>query len=126
MYVKIQEDISDRYLLIEANEVEASNVKVGMPYTDYVKNIIPVLIEYNELDNIQRGVGVTLRTIFGTPDFPSTKAVTSYTIAECKDVNENTADFACQVKGVKVNGKCYVTCGNIYIMNDKGHTIQKL
>ena len=30
------------------------------------------------------------------------------------------------IKGVKVNGKYYVTCGAVYIMNDKGQTIQRI
>lgn len=124
MYAKIQKDTTNIYILIESDEIELSNQTAPMPYSDYVRNFLPCLLDYDEEFNVRNHVGETLRYIFGCPDFPNTIAATTLSIGDCKC--DEFVECSCAIKGVKVNGKYYVTCGAIYIMNDKGQTIQKI
>lgn len=124
MYAKIQKDMSDIYILIESDEIELSNQTAPMLSGEYYRNFLPCLLDYDETFNVKNHVGETLRYIFGNVDFSNTIPATNLSIGDCKC--DEFAECSCSIKGVKVNGKYYVTCGAVYIMNDKGQTIQKI
>lgn len=125
MYAKIQKDMSCNYILIESNDIELCFSTIKSNYEDYVRNFLFCLLCYDEETNNRHHIGKQLQEIFGVCDWSSLKPATNWCLYDCKEV---PMDFncSCDIKGVKVNGTCYVTCGNIYIMNDKGQTIQKI
>ena len=125
MYAKIQKDMSCNYILIESNDIELSFSTIKTNYENYVRNILPCLIAYNEEENIRNKVYEHLQTIFNCTDWLNVKPATNLCLYDCKE-NNIELNCNCDVKGIKVDGTYYVTCGNIYIMNDKGQTIQKI
>ena len=125
MYAKIQKDMSSNYILIESNDIELSFSTIKSNYENYVRNILPCLICYNEEDNVRNKVYEYLQTIFGNTDWLNVKPATNWCLYDCKEVQMDV-NCNCDIKGIKVNGTYYVTCGNIYIMNDSGQTIQRI
>ena len=131
MYVKIQKDIDRNYLLIETKDAEISTNVINMTFSDYLDKFLPCLLEYDEAFNIQNGVYKNIKFIFGEIDWEKTKAVTTYSLYELKNKKSNDdskpqINCNCEVKGIKVNGVYYITCGRIYIMNENGKTIQSI
>lgn len=125
MYAKIQKDMSCNYILIESNDIELSYSTIKTDYENYVRNILPCLICYNEENNIRKKVYDYIKTIFNGVDCPNIKPSTNWCLYDCQEVPIDI-NCNCDIKGIKVNGTYYITCGNIYIMNDKGQTIQKV
>lgn len=125
MYAKIQKDMSDNYILIESNDIELSFSTIKSNYENYVRNILPCLICYNEEDNVRNKVYEYLEKIFGNTDWLNVKPATNWCLYDCKEAPMDV-NCSCDIKGIKVNGTYYVTCGNIYIMNNSGQTIQRI
>lgn len=126
MYVKIQKDNSENYILLEADNIELSYVKIPTSFKNYCQNLLIYMIDADSSDTSKYAAEV-LETIF--KDVPTGGVVaTCMSVYDCKSKweKEDAADFSCSIKGVRVDGVPYITCGNIYIMNNKGQTIQRI
>lgn len=126
MYAKIQKDNSENYILIQAQNIELSYTKVPTSFKNYCQDVLIYLLD-NDTSGNAKYAADALMSIF--KDVP-TNAVpaTCMSIYDCKSYWEtiDAVDFSCSIKGIKVDDTYYVTCGNIYIMNDSGQTIQRI
>lgn len=123
MYAKIQKDMSDNYLLLEAKQIELRNVRCCIELNEYVDNlIIPLNKEFFEEKPISAKVKQILYDLLPAHTiYDNIKVVTEHSCQEDIVYNANLA-LGC----VLADGVPYITCGNIYILNDKGQTIQKI
>lgn len=125
MYVKIEKDMSGNYLLLEAKQVDMRSISCMMNLTDYINGLVVPLIEdvgLKEQQSLSDEAKKVLKDI--TPPhfiWQNVKPVTDIMCMEDVEYNCN-----CAVKGVIADGICYVTFGNIYILNDNGQTIQRI
>lgn len=126
MYVKIEKDYSDNFLLIEAKEVDMRSSSFMMKLSDYVSGIVIPLCEENwlsEKQNLSKEAREKLPNLF--PEgfiWDNIRPISEY----CNVINENEIECNCCIKGIIADGIGYVTSGRIYILNDKGQTIQKI
>lgn len=125
MYVKIQKDLSDTYILLEATDIELCFFSPNTTYMNYIRNFLSDILAPDVALSVHSDIGEQIKNMFGVVDFLNLRPATNYTFYDCKEGNIEL-DCSCSIKGVKVNGTYYVTCGNIYVMNDKGQTIQKI
>lgn len=125
MYVKIQKDSVDSYLIIEGKNVEFSAEKFGVDFKSYFEKYVPCYLKYNEKANCSDDLSNIQLYLFYNYDWQNTHPVTVYD--EHSKMSEiNAADNQLLISGVVVDGVRYFTCGRIYIMNDSGKTIQSI
>ena len=126
MYVKIEKDYSDNFLLIEAKEIDMRGSSFMMKLSDYVSGIVVPLCEENwlsERHNLSKEAREKLPNLFpGGFIWDNIRPVSEF----CDGIKENEIECNCCIKGVIADGIGYVTSGSIYILNDKGQTIQKI
>lgn len=118
MYIKIEKDFSGDFLLIEGKKVELLNNKIQTKLLEYQDGLLKNLLEYDDVR--AKELAPCLRYIFSHCNWSATP-VTNMTIEDlkCEGVDANVA-----IRGIIVDGVDYVTCGRIYVLNDKGQTIQ--
>ena len=125
MYVKIQKDLTDNYLIIEGKNVEFSTEKFEVDFKDYFEKYVPCYLKYNERANCSDDLGYIQLYLFYSYDWHNTHPVTVYD--EHSKMSEMEAgNKSLMISGVVVDGVRYFTCGRIYIMNDSGKTIQSI
>lgn len=125
MYVKIQKDLTDNYLIVEGKNVEFSTEKFPVDFKDYFEKYVPCYLKYNESDNCSNNLSHLQVYLFYSYDWQNTHPVTVYD--EHLEMSEmDAADNQLLISGVIVDGVRYFTCGRIYIMNDSGKTIQSI
>lgn len=126
MYVKIEKDNSGAYLLIEGKKVEFKKnpVQLNMSWVEYINKLLINFLD-KEPKVYKQEVEEMCNYVFGK-NFPIslTEAVTVQNINDIK--NGDNIDANVFIKGIIVDGIPYLTCGNIYILNDNGQTIQKV
>lgn len=125
MYAKIQKDFSQHYLLIEGKEIELCPSFVNTDSDIYYDGIVSCLQKYDEERNKKFNVSEYLWEIFREYDW-NTKPVTSVEIDMPHREDAISSWAGANIKGIAVDGQRYITCGSIYILNDKGQTIQKV
>ena len=125
MYAKIQKDFSQHYLLIEGKEIELCPSFVNTDSDTYYDGIVSCLQEYDEERNKKFKVSEYLWEIFREYDW-NTKPVTSVEMNMPHREDAISSWNGANIKGIVVDGQRYITCGSIYILNDKGQTIQKV
>lgn len=119
MYIKIEKDFFGDFLLIEGKKVELLNNKIPMTLLEYQDGLLKNLLEYDEVR--ARDLAPHFRYIFSHCNWGATP-VTNMTVEDLKCGERVDANVT--VRGITVDGVDYVTCGRIYILNDKGQTIQ--
>lgn len=125
MYVKIQKDSTDNYLIIEGNNVEFSTEKFAIDFKSYFEKYVQCYLKYNEKDNCSDNLGYIQAYLFYSYDWPNTHPVTVYN--EHSEMPEmEVGNSSLMISGVIVDGIRYFTCGHIYIMNNNGKTIQSV
>lgn len=125
MYVKIQKDLTDNYLIIEGKNVEFSAEKFGVDFKEYFEKYVPCYLKYNEKANCSDDLSNIQLYLFYNYDWQNTHPVTVYN--EHSEMSEiDAADNQLLISGVIVDGVRYFTCGRIFIMNDNGKTIQSI
>ena len=125
MYVKIQKDLTDNYLIIEGKNLEFSTEKFAVDFKDYFEKYVPCYLKYDERSNCSDDLGYIQLYLFYSYDWPNTHPVTVYD--EHSEMSEMEAgNKSLMISGVVVDGVRYFTCGRIYIMNDSGKTIQSI
>lgn len=125
MYVKIQKDLTDNYLIVEGKNVEFSAEKFPVDFKNYFEKYVPCYLKYNEKANCSDNLSNIQLYLFYNYDWQNTHPVTVYD--EHSEMSEiNAADNQLLISGVIVDGVRYFTCGRIYIMNDSGKTIQSI
>ena len=125
MYVKIQKDLTDNYLIIEGKNVEFSTEKFAVDFKDYFEKYVPCYLKYDERSNCSDNLSYIQTYLFYSYDWSNTHPVTVYD--EHLEMPEMYAtDNQLLISGVIVDGVRYFTCGRIYIMNDSGKTIQSI
>lgn len=125
MYVKIQKDLTDNYLIIEGKNVEFSTEKFEVDFKDYFEKYVPCYLKYDERANCSDDLGYIQLYLFYSYDWQNTHPVTVYN-EHSKMPEMDAADNKLFISGVIVDGVRYFTCGRIYIMNDSGKTIQSI
>lgn len=125
MYVKIQKDLTDNYLIIEGKNVEFSTEKFEVDFKDYFEKYVPCYLKYNEHDNCSDDLGYIQFYLFYSYDWQNTHPVTVYD-EHSKMPEMEAGNKSLMISGVVVDGVRYFTCGRIYIMNDSGKTIQSI
>lgn len=125
MYVKIQKDLTDNYLIIEGKNVEFSTEKFEVDFKSYFEKYVPCYLKYDESDNCSDNLSYIQAYLFYNYDWPNTHPVTVYN--EHSNIPEmEVGSNSLMISGVIVDGVRYFTCGHIYIMNDNGKTIQSV
>ena len=125
MYVKIQKDLTDNYLIVEGKNVEFSTEKFPVYFKKKKKKYVPCYLKYNESDNCSDNLGDIQMYLFYNYDWSNTHPVTVYN--EHSEMSEmEVGNSSLMISGVTVDGIRYFTCGHIYIMNDSGKTIQSV
>lgn len=125
MYVKIQKDLTDNYLIIEGKNVEFSTEKFEIDFKSYFEKYVPCYLKYDERANCSDGLSYIQAYLFYNYDWPNTHPVTVYN--EHSEMPEmEIGSNSLMISGVIVDGVRYFTCGHIYIMNDNGKTIQSV
>lgn len=125
MYVKIQKDLTDNYLIIEGKNIEFSTEKFEVNFKEYFEKYVPCYLKYDERDNCSDNLSYIQAFLFYNYDWPNTHPVTVHN--EQFDTPEmDSANQTLMISGVIVDGIRYFTCGHIYIMNDNGKTIQSV
>ena len=126
MYVKIEKDNSDNFLLIEAKEVDMRSSSFMMKLSDYVSGVVIPLFKEDILPEQQCLSKEAKEKLAGI--FPKHFIWDNIRpVSECCDSTDtNTYECNLAIKGVIADGIGYVTSGRIYILNDKGQTIQKI
>lgn len=126
MYIKIEKDNSGVYLFIEGKKVEfrKSPIQLNMSWSEYINNLLINFLD-KEPKVYKQEVEEMCDYVFGR-NFPMslTEAVTLQSINDIK--NGKHIDEKVFIKGIIVDGIPYITCGNIYVLNDNGQTIQKI
>ena len=125
MYVKIQKDLTDKYLIIEGKNVEFSTEKFEVDFKDYFEKYVPCYLKYDERSNCSDNLSYIQAYLFYSYDWQNTHPVTVYN-EHSKMSEMDAADNQLFISGVIVDGVRYFTCGRIYIMNDSGKTIQSI
>ena len=125
MYVKIQKDLTDNYLIVEGKNVEFSTEKFQVDFKDYFEKYVPCYLKYNESDNCSDDLSYIQAYLFYSYDWPNTHPVTVYN-EHSKMSEMEVGNSSLMISGVIVDGIRYFTCGHIYIMNDSGKTIQSI
>lgn len=126
MYAKIQKDYTQHYVIIEGKEIELCPSFIQLDSDTYYGKLVRCLQKYDEELNVKFKISEYLWEIFGEYDW-KTKPVTF--VQTDRPQREDCAGSCWSggnIKGIVVDGKRYITCGNIYILNDKGQTIQKI
>lgn len=138
MYVKIQKDLTDNYLIVEGKNVEFSTEKFPVDFKDYFEKYVPCYLKYNERANCSDNLSNIQLYLFYNYDWSNTHPVTVYEehskMPEVEALNNQilvnneieAAEKKLMISGVIVDGVRYFTCGRIYIMNDSGKTIQSI
>lgn len=125
MYVKIEKDFSGNFFLIEAKEVDMRQVSFNMTLSNYISGLVIPLFKDDTLpeqQSLSKEAKEKLACMF--PKY--------FIWDNIRPVSENceSVDINCEcdltIKGVIADGIGYVTSGRIYILNDKGQTIQKI
>lgn len=125
MYVKIQKDLTDNYLIIEGKNVEFSTEKFEVDFKSYFEKYVPCYLKYNEKSNCSDNLSYIQSYLFYSYDWQNTHPVTVYN--ERSEISEmEVGNSSLMISGVIVDGIRYFTCGHIYIMNDNGKTIQSV
>ena len=125
MYVKIQKDLTDNYLIVEGKNVEFSTEKFAVDFKDYFEKYVPCYLKYDERSNCSDDLSYIQAYLFYSYDWSNTHPVTVYN-EHSKMSEMDAADNQLLISGVVVDGVRYFTCGRIYIMNDSGQTIQSI
>lgn len=126
MYVKIEKDYSDNFLLIEAKEVDMRCVSFNMTLSNYVSGLVIPLFKDDTLPERQMLSKEAMEKL--SCMFPkyfiwdNIRPVSEH----CNQICVDECDCNLTIKGVIADGIGYVTSGRIYILNDKGQTIQKI
>lgn len=125
MYVKIQKDLTNSYLIIEGKNVEFSTEKFAVDFKSYFEKYVPCHLKYNEKANCSDDLSYIQAYLFYSYDWQNTHPVTVYN--ERSEISEmEVGNSSLMISGVIVDGIRYFTCGHIYIMNDNGKTIQSV
>ena len=125
MYVKIQKDLTDNYLIVEGKKVEFSTEKFEVDFKDYFEKYVPCYLKYDERSNCSDNLSYIQTYLFHSYDCSNTHPVTVYN--EHSEMPEmEVGNSSLMISGVIVDGIRYFTCGRIYIMNDSGKTIQSI
>lgn len=125
MYVKMQKDLTDSYLIIEGKNVEFSTEKFEVSFKEYFEKYVPHYLKYNEKEDCSANLNYIQIYLFYNCDRPNTHPVTIHD--EQFDAPEmDSSNQTLMISGVIVDGVRYFTCGHIYIMNDNGKTIQSV
>lgn len=123
MYVKIEKDYSNNFLILEAKEVEIRTGIFTMAYSEYINGlVIPATESGWEKQTFSTIAKDAIKYIYKHATWESIIPVTEYYIG----TTDELCDCNCALKGISVDGKNYITCGNIYVLNDKGQTIQRV
>lgn len=126
MYAKIQKDYTQHYVIIEGKEIELCPSFIQLDSDTYYGKLVRCLQKYDEELNVKFKISEYLWEIFGEYDW-ETKPIT---FVQTDRPQREDCTGSCwsggNIKGIVVDGKRYITCGNIYILNDKGQTIQKI
>jgi len=123
MYIKIEKDYSNNFLILEAKEVEIRNSIFTMAYSEYINGlVIPATENGLEKQTFSTIAKDAIKYIYKNATWESIIPVTEYYIGN----TDEERDCDCALKGISVDGKNYITCGNIYVLNDKGQTIQRI
>lgn len=123
MYVKIEKDYSNNFLILEAKEVEIRNGIFTMAYSEYINGlVIPATENGLERQTFSTIAKDAIKYIYKHATWESIIPVTEYYMGN----QDEQCDCNCALKGISVDGKNYITCGNIYVLNDKGQTIQRI
>lgn len=125
MYVKIQKDLTDNYLIVEGKNVEFSAEKFEVNFKDYFEKYVPCYLKYDERDNCSDNLSYIQAYLFYNYDWPNTHPVTVYN-DQFESPEMDSSNKTLMISGVIVDGVRYFTCGHIYIMNDNGKTIQSV
>lgn len=126
MYVKIEKDYSSNFLLIEAKEVDMRMSSFNMTFSDYISGLVIPLFKDDTSPEQQLPSKEAMEKLSNM--FPehfiwdNIRPITD----QCNPIDEKTCDCNLTIKGVIADGIGYVTSGRIYILNDKGQTIQKI
>lgn len=126
MYVKIEKDYSSNFLLIEAKEVDMRISSFNMASFDYISGlVIPLFKDDASPDQqcLSKEAMEKLSRMF--PEhfiWDNIRPVSEH----CNLIDTKICDCNLTIKGVIADGIGYVTSGRIYILNDKGQTIQKI
>ena len=125
MYVKIQKDLTNNYLIIEGKNVEFSTEKFAVDFKSYFEKYVPCYLKYDERCNCSDDLNNIQLYLFYNYDWSNTHPVTVYN--EHSEMSEmEVGNSSLMISGVIVDGIRYFTCGRIYIMNDSGKTIQSI
>lgn len=126
MYVKIEKDYSNNFLLIEAKEVDMRCSSFPMKLYDYIYGLVIPLYKEDDLPEkpcISKEAREKLANLFPTGFiWDNIRPVSEY----CSNMDKEICECNCFIKGVIADGIGYVTSGRIYILNDNGQTIQKI
>ena len=126
MYVKIEKDYSNNFLLIEAKEVDIRNVSFNMTLSNYISGLVIPLFKDDTLPEQQclsKEAREKLANLFPSGFiWDNIRPVSEY----CSNIDKEICECNCFIKGVVADGIGYVTSGRIYILNDNGQTIQKI
>lgn len=82
--------------------------------------------KYDEELNVKFKISEYLWEIFGEYDWETKPVTFVQTDRPQREDCKGSCWSGGNIKGIVVDGKRYITCGNIYILNDKGQTIQKI
>ena len=125
MYVKIQKDLTDNYLIVEGKNVEFSTKKFEVDFKSYFEKYVPCYLKHDERYNCSDDLNNIQLYLFYNYDWSNTHPVTVYN--EHSEMSEmEVGNSSLMISGVIVDGIRYFTCGRIYIMNDSGKTIQSI
>lgn len=124
MYVKIEKDFSGTYTIFETDRIETTICKPMMEKTDYECGLV-IPLQSSEPFPLSPAARQAIRDIFGLVCYDDVVPVTEIRPSTEAEAGE-TCNCNCSLKGITANGKHYITSGNIYVLNDKGQTIQKI
>lgn len=125
MYVKIQKDLTNNYLIIEGKNVEFSTEKLEIDFKDYFEKYVPCYLKYDESANCSGELTYIQHCLFFNCDWANTHPVTVYN-EHSKMPEIKAGNSSLIISGIIVDGIRYFTCGRVYIMNDNGKTVQSV
>ena len=127
MYIKIEKDCSNNFLIIEAKDIEIRNSIFTMEYKDYIEGlVIPALAVGFEQQSFSQKAKDAIKYIFNHITWENVHPITDCDIYDWKNAKDSESSCSCALKGIIADNIGYITFGNIYVLNDKGQTIQRI